>query len=151
MAKIRITKEFGFECSHALKNYDGLCRNIHGHSYRLFVTVCGEVLKHENHPKDGMVMDFGDLKTIVFQEIIDKYDHTLVINNHISEEEKEHYRKSTERILFTEYQPTCENMVIDFAGIIKSKLPKGIDLMNVKLYETPSSSAEWCMDDNCKK
>jgi len=148
MTKIRITKEFGFECSHALKNYDGLCRNIHGHSYKLFVTVAGHVLNQENHPKDGMVMDFGDLKNIVFNEVIDKYDHTLVINNNISDEEKEHYKKSTERIIFTPYQPTCENMVIDFAGKIRERLPKHIELLSLTLYETPSSSAEWSAADN---
>jgi len=148
MGKIRITKAFGFECSHALMNYDGLCRNIHGHSYRLFVTITGNTLEKEGHPKNGMVMDFGDLKNIVFTEIIEKYDHTLVINDAVSEEEKEHYRKTTGRLIFSPYQPTCENMVADFAAIIKSKLPENLELYCVKLFETPSSSAEWYATDN---
>ncbi len=62
---IRITKEFRFEMAHALWNYDGLCRNLHGHSYILRVTVKGQPIADSNHPKFGMVMDFGDLKAIV--------------------------------------------------------------------------------------
>ena len=150
MTKIRLTKEFGFECSHALKNYDGLCRNIHGHSYRLFVTIAGFTKNVPNHPKDGMVMDFGDLKKIVFQEIIEKYDHTLVINESVSDEEKESYRRITGRVVFTPYQPTCENMVRDFADIIGSRLPQDVKLVSLKLFETPSSCAEWNAEDQAE-
>ena len=56
---IRLTKEFTFEAAHALEGYDGLCREIHGHSYRLFVTVKGTPCADESNPKFGMVMDFG--------------------------------------------------------------------------------------------
>ena len=56
---IRITKEFKFEMAHALFGYDGLCKNIHGHSYRLWVTIKGNILKEVNHTKDGMVLDFS--------------------------------------------------------------------------------------------
>ena len=56
---IRITKEFKFEMAHALYGYDGLCKNIHGHSYRLWVTVRGEVLEENGSKKDGMVLDLS--------------------------------------------------------------------------------------------
>jgi len=149
MPKIRITKEFGFESSHALKNYDGLCRNIHGHSYKLFVTVSGDIREERGHPKDGMVMDFGDLKNIVYQEIVIPYDHSLILNEEVSAEAKESYRKITERLIFTPFQPTCENLVRHFASLIKTHLPEHVRLVSVKLFETPSSSAEWCEEDNC--
>ena len=74
MAKIRFTKEFSFESAHALDGYDGLCREIHGHSYRLFVTVKGEPISEESNPKLGMVMDFGYLKLIVKSEIVDRLE-----------------------------------------------------------------------------
>ena len=77
---IRITKEFKFEMAHALHGYDGLCKNIHGHSYKLWVTVKGKVRNENGHVKDGMIMDFSALKEIVKSEIIDKYDHSLVLN-----------------------------------------------------------------------
>ena len=81
MAKIRLTKEFSFESAHALDGYDGLCREIHGHSYRLFVTIKGEPISEEGNPKMGMVMDFGDLKRIVNGEIVDRLDHSFVLRD----------------------------------------------------------------------
>ena len=65
MTKIRLTKEFSFEAAHLLEGYDGACREIHGHSYRLFVTVRGVPVCDGRNPKLGMVMDFGQLKRIV--------------------------------------------------------------------------------------
>ena len=87
MAKIRLTKEFSFESAHALDGYDGLCREIHGHSYRLFVTIKGEPISEENNPKLGMVMDFGDLKRIVNGEIVDRLDHSFVLRDSEQNEE----------------------------------------------------------------
>ena len=77
---IRITKAFKFEMAHALHGYDGLCKNIHGHSYRLWVTIRGELKHEKGHKKDGMVMDFDDIKKIIIPEIVDRYDHSLVLN-----------------------------------------------------------------------
>ena len=78
---IRITKEFKFEMAHALKDYDGPCRNIHGHSYEMKVTVSGTPVDDKNNPKLGMVMDFGDLKKIVRETIIEVFDHALVLQD----------------------------------------------------------------------
>ena len=71
MNTIRLTKQFFFETGHALYGYDGKCRNVHGHSYQLDVTVIGEPIEQEGHVKRGMVIDFGDLKTIVKDQIVD--------------------------------------------------------------------------------
>ena len=60
--KIRITKEFKFETGHALYGYDGLCKNVHGHSYKLSVTVLGSPIIDSKQTKNGMVIDFSDLK-----------------------------------------------------------------------------------------
>lgn len=65
MPKIRVTKKFHFEMSHVLHQYDGLCRNIHGHTYNMEVTLLGEPRNEPDHPRDGMVVDFGRLKKIV--------------------------------------------------------------------------------------
>jgi len=145
---IRITKEFKFETSHILKDYDGLCKNIHGHSYHLLVTVIGKTIGDISNPKLGMVMDFGDLKKIVHEEIVSKYDHSLIVNEATDDEIKSAMMKSTERVIFTSYQPTCENMVADFAKIIRQKLPESVQLFSLRLYETPVSYAEWYAVDN---
>ncbi len=65
MQNIRITKIFHFEMAHALNNYDGLCRNIHGHSYKLRVTLIGQPSNDKTSPKKGMLIDFSDIKKIV--------------------------------------------------------------------------------------
>lgn len=145
---IRITKEFKFEMAHALFGYDGLCKNIHGHSYRLWVTIRGEVKKEKNHKKDGMVMDFDILKKIVKPEIINKYDHSLVLNAKSPHSEIDF--SSFEKVFLLPYQPTSENLVEDFASKIKAKLPEGIQLYKVILSETATSFAEWNVNDNLK-
>ena len=80
MSNIRITKQFDFETGHALYGYDGKCKNVHGHSYKLSVTVIGTPIADTNNVKCGMVIDFGDLKKIVSSEIVDKFDHATVFN-----------------------------------------------------------------------
>jgi len=146
MALIRVTKEFDFEMAHALFNYDGLCRHIHGHSYRLKVTVIGEPITELNNPKLGMVIDFSDLKKIVNREIIDVFDHSFVVS------ERSGYQKSPhemfERMIVVNYQPTSENLVQDFAQRIAKFLPVTIRLHNLRLYETSNSYAEWFAADN---
>ena len=143
---IRITKEFKFEMAHALHGYDGLCKNIHGHSYKLWVTIRGKVRQEKAHKKDGMVMDFDVLKSFVKPNIIDKYDHSLVLNANSPHAEID--LSAFERVFFLPYQPTSENLVTDFALQIKSKLPEGIQLHKVVLSETATSFAEWNYEDN---
>ena len=143
---IRITKEFKFEMAHALHGYDGLCKNIHGHSYKLWVTIRGEVMEKKTHKKDGMVMDFDVLKSFVKPEIINKYDHSLVLNANSPHAEIDF--SAFEKVFFLPYQPTSENLVTDFALKIKSKLPEGIELYRVVLSETATSFAEWNHEDN---
>ena len=143
---VRITKEFKFEMAHALYGYDGVCANIHGHSYRLWVTVKGEVKNKNGHKKDGMLMDFTDLKSIVKPEIVDKYDHSLVLNANSPHADLD--LSAFNKVYYLDYQPTSENLVLDFANFIKEQLPDGVDLLKVVLSETVSSFAEWNKEDN---
>ena len=143
MTKIRITKEFKFEMAHALLGYDGPCRNVHGHSYELKVTIIGEPITDPGHVKLGMVMDFGDLKRIVWSEIIQVFDHALVLNAQMPESITGHLHSSFEKVILLPYQPTSELMVIDFAQRIQTKLPANLTLVSVLLRETASSYAEW--------
>ena len=107
---IRITKEFKFEMAHALMGYDGPCRNIHGHSYSLKVTVAGYPITDENHPKLGMVMDFGDLKKIVKEAVIDEFDHALVLNKKMPNMLVDELKENFSTISLLDYQPTSELM-----------------------------------------
>ena len=150
MKRIRLTKEFGFELAHALYGHDGLCKNIHGHSYKLFVTVIGEPITDTNSPKYGMVLDFSDLKKIVKDEIVDRLDHALMVNNDTSHVNIKEALSGIValRIVDVDYQTTCENMVYDFAQRIKNRLPKDVTLHSIKLHETATSYAEWFASDN---
>ncbi len=146
MSRIRLTKHFSFEAAHALHNYDGKCSRLHGHSYQLFVTVIGEPVSAPSSPKLGMVMDFGLLKRIVNEEIIDKYDHSVVLN----EQSCFHGDGSQmfSNVIVVPFQPTCENMLLHFASKIQPRLPEGVSLSQLKLYETNDSYAEWYAEDN---
>ncbi|WP_036150523.1 6-pyruvoyl trahydropterin synthase family protein [Maribacter forsetii] len=149
MSKIRITKQFNFETGHALYGYDGKCRNVHGHSYKLSVTVIGRPITDTSHVKLGMVIDFGDLKKIVKEDIVDVFDHATVFNKNTPHVELA--KELTDRghnVILADYQPTSENMVIDFAAKIKSRLPENISLFSLKLQETDTSFAEWYASDN---
>src|SRR6056297_364927 len=146
MHKVRLTKEFSFEMAHALRHYDGPCRNIHGHSYKLYVTIFGEPINDTNNPKHGMLMDFGQLKKLVNEEIVNLYDHALVVAE--NDERLDEMEGLFENIIASPYQPTCENLVADFAAKINKRLPKGITVHSIKLYETATSYAEWYASDN---
>ena len=145
---IRITKEFKFEMAHALMGYDGPCRNIHGHSYGLLVTVAGKPITDETNPKLGMVMDFGDLKKIVRSAVIDEFDYALVLNSKMPGLLLDELKENFERIILVDYQPTSELMIIDFAERIRKRLPGEVTLKYLLLRETVTSYAEWFAGEN---
>ena len=149
MSKIRITKQFNFETGHALFGYDGKCKNVHGHSYKLSVTVIGEPITNSSNVKFGMVIDFGDLKKIVKEEIVDIFDHATVFNQNTPHIElAKELKDRGHHVILVDYQPTSENMVIDFSTKIKNRLPDTIKLFSLKLQETETSFAEWYASDN---
>ena len=141
-SQLKITKRFTFETAHALSSYDGPCAQIHGHSYKLDITVEGELSDRAGDPKQGMVIDFGDLKRVVQRYVIEKYDHALVLH------EKERAVIPIGSPLFAntwfvQWQPTCENMVIDMVNRMIAQLPKNVRLACARLQETATSWAEW--------
>ncbi len=148
MTIIRVTKEFHFEMAHALLGYDGACRHIHGHSYKLLVTVKGKLIQETGHPKLGMLIDFSDLKKIIHKEIVQVFDHALVLNKDAGFDPGKDNHEMYAKTLVVEYQPTCENLVADFAHRIKNHLPAEVELFSLCLYETATSYAEWFASDN---
>ncbi len=147
MSRIRVTKIFEFDTAHTLHNYDGLCRNIHGHTYKLYVTAIGEPIIDKSSPKYGMVVDFGMLKNNIKANVIDKFDHSLVISNQEDANFIEANKTIFSRIHIVDFQPTAENLVSYFAELIKPLMPQGVELFSLRLYETSSSFAEWFRDD----
>ncbi|MDR1792874.1 MAG: 6-carboxytetrahydropterin synthase [Bacteroidales bacterium] len=148
MRKIRITKQFSFEMAHVLHGHDGLCSNVHGHSYQLYVCLRGEPLEDKNSPKCGMVMDFSDLKQIVNQHIINIFDHALVLSHLTDSQTVEILQKSFPKVVILDYQPTSEMMLYDFAQRIGAQLPQNVELYSLQLCETNTSTAQWFAEDN---
>jgi 6-pyruvoyltetrahydropterin/6-carboxytetrahydropterin synthase len=144
--RVRITKEFSFEMSHFLKNHLGGCNNIHGHSYKLFVTISGYPCNDTDSPQYGMLIDFGELKKIVNKSIIDPLDHSLMVSEmSFKNSFLEQYKG---KIIVKPFEPTCENLVSDFADKLSKELPKNVELYSIKLYETSTSYCEWYASDN---
>lgn len=144
--RVRITKEFSFEMSHFLKNHLGGCNNIHGHSYKLFVTISGYPCNDTDSPQYGMLIDFGELKSIVNKSIIDPLDHSLMVSEmSFKNSFLEQYKG---KIIVKPFEPTCENLVCDFAEKLSKELPNNVELYSIKLYETSTSYCEWYASDN---
>lgn len=141
---LRLTKEFSFEMAHALPAYEGKCRNIHGHSYRLFVTVEGAPLVQDGAPTDGMVLDFHSLKERVERAIIEPFDHALVLPRKEGSESTsaDDFGGYTAKLILVDFQPTTENLLLHFVRLLDGKFPPGVRLYSLKLYETETSCAE---------
>jgi 6-pyruvoyltetrahydropterin/6-carboxytetrahydropterin synthase len=147
-AIIRVTKEFSFEMAHALWNYDGPCKNVHGHSYRLYVTLSGSPWNDIMNPKNGMVIDFADIGNIVKKNIINVFDHAVTVSGNYDNKKLNDFKTLLGNVIIVDYQPTCENLVADFASRIRKNLPDKVLLHSIKLYETATSFAEWHASDN---
>lgn len=145
---IRVTKKFTFDTAHALYGYDGPCKNIHGHTYTLSVTLIGKIINDNLNPKNGMVIDFTDFKKVVKDNVIDVFDHSLVLNLNSPHAQLNDLNNNFEKINYVPYQPSCENLIVDFLERIKFKLPDNVIVKNLKLEETPTSFAEWFLEDN---
>lgn len=142
---IRITKEFDFEAAHALDGYEGKCKDIHGHSYHLKITLIGEPSKDVLLSDCGMVVDFGEIKSIVREHVYENFDHRLLLRN---DSRFRGLEKENERIRYVNYQPTCENMLIEIVGMVQKCLQGKTILHSAFLRETANSYAEWFSSDN---
>ncbi|MCB0397744.1 MAG: 6-carboxytetrahydropterin synthase [Flavobacteriales bacterium] len=146
MNTVRITKEINFEMAHALYGHDGPCKDIHGHSYKLTVTLKGRPIADEGSPKFGMVMDFADLKRILKGKVTDQFDHAVLVWD------QSPFAKMVNdplygNIIGVPFQPTCENILLEIVRRVRPELPEGVDLASMRLRETATSYAEWHSGD----
>jgi len=148
MAVIRLTRVFHFNMAHVLLNYPGKCKNIHGHTYKLEVTVKGIPCNNEDSPKKGMLIDFSDFKNLIQNEIITVWDHALMIHQNSDLVLLNALKNNYEKIITVSFQPTTENMICELAVIIKKILSTDLQLYSLKLYETEKSFAEWYASEN---
>lgn len=139
--------------AHALPLYEGKCHNIHGHSYKLFVTVEGTaplpdtgtaIGATRGGAPVGMVMDFSQIKRVVEENIISRFDHALVLPEMGtgSSDATDSLCGYPANLMRVPFQPTTENLLLHFASLLEGKLPDGTRLYSLKLFETETSSAE---------
>jgi len=145
---VRVTKIFTFDMAHALYGYDGSCRNIHGHTYHLHVTISGVPLKTRKSPKSGMVIDFSDLKAVVRQYITETFDQSLVLNGSSPHRKMKDLSDQFEKVIYFPVQPSCENLLIHFKNLLQPCFKGNLKLVYLKLHETPTSYSEWFLSDN---
>lgn len=137
---MKITKIFTFDSSHMLDGHDGKCRNLHGHTYKLEVSVSDGLI--ESGAKTGMVIDFADLKTLVKQTVIQPFDHAFIYHGENGRESQiaallEGWQMKTLRL---NRRTTAENLALEIYGRLKQT---GLPVCSVKLWETPESCAEY--------
>ena len=133
--KMLLTKKFVFEMAHALDGYDGKCANLHGHSYHLEVTVETPA----EPPQEGMHLDFHTLKQLVQSEIIDRYDHALVLKSGTSLAST---ADGMPNLRVVDFNPTTENLLLYFASLLTPHIPHSARLYSIRLSETDTSTAE---------
>jgi len=138
---LSLTKIFHFEMAHAICGYPGSCKNIHGHSYELQVTVTGDKENQNYIPAPGFILDFKELKQLVTSSIIKTFDHKLILSGSYLNQNPA--IKSQENLIVLEAEPTAENLLIYMAKILRNVLPEEVKLVRLRLYETKDSYAEW--------
>jgi 6-pyruvoyltetrahydropterin/6-carboxytetrahydropterin synthase len=139
---LKLTKIFHFETAHAIHDYEGACKNIHGHSYELHVTVSAGTNTDDYIQTPGFVIDFKEIKKVVKEQVIVNLDHKLLLSKQFITENK--YTSQQENIMVWEIEPTAENLLLYIKKILTSSLPTCVELSCLKLYETKDSYAEWC-------
>lgn len=137
---LKVTKIFRFETAHAIHGYEGLCKNIHGHSYILHVTVGISNSNDDYLPGTGFIIDFKDLKKIINEVVVKPFDHALILSENFLQHHPE--IKKMEHLHIWNIEPSVENMLVYIKKALEGKFPVGLELCKLKLYETSDSYAE---------
>ncbi len=127
-----IAKEFEFDAAHRLYEYEGKCANIHGHRYKAEIMIKGKELTYQ-----GILIDFGDLKTIIGKWIDDNWDHALLLNS--LDKLLQGLCDDTKHYMFMDINPTAEAMAKELYEIADRDFPDQI--AQVTIWETPTSRA----------
>ena len=138
---ISVTKIFHFEMAHAIYGYSGDCKHIHGHSYKLHVTVSGNGIPDSIIPENGFIIDFKLLKQLVNENIIKLLDHKLVLSKVFLDAHPQ--TETLQNLLVLDFEPSAENLLLYVKFIISEKLPADIQINELCLYETSDSYARW--------
>ena len=126
--------------AHAIHGYNGKCKDIHGHSYELHVSVTNGN-KDDFCEAPGFIIDFKDLKSIVQENIIANADHKLMLSKTFLNEHPQFL--SANNLVSINFEPSAENLLLYFHNLIVNKFPPYIKIYKMRIYETRDSFAEW--------
>lgn len=148
---MRITRRLEFDAGHRIPDHASQCRHLHGHRYALEITLSGEVIDVAGRADTGMVMDFGEVKTLANQHLVGIWDHAFLV-----------YRDDTAVRDFLESLPNHKTVVLDCVptaenlareafrildAVYQDKFGNHLQLQQIRLYETPNCWADCCRDD----
>ena len=145
-SNISITRRLEFDSGHRIPNHDGQCRHLHGHRYAIEVTLTGEVANHPGKADDGMVLDFGDIKRLTNQYVVQLWDHAFLVAK--EDEKLVAFLASmpNHKTVIMEHVPTVENLATTAFSILQPVFNKAfggrLELSAVRLYETPNCWAD---------
>jgi 6-pyruvoyltetrahydropterin/6-carboxytetrahydropterin synthase len=131
--------------AHAIHGYQGACKNIHGHSYELHVTLGTSTVQKKYIPSPGFIIDFKQIKNLVNIAIIEKFDHSMILSEAYLLDHPTN--NINDNLIIWEVEPSAENILLYMQEVLNSKLPNDIKVLQIKLYETKDSFAEWIADD----
>jgi len=141
-----ITRRLEFDAGHRIPDHRSLCRHLHGHRYAIEVTVSGDITRMDGDPRNGMVVDFSEIKTLIKQLVVDRWDHAFLA-----------YQGDTAIIAFLDTLPDHRTVVLDVVPTAENLAQKAFDLLdapvgalankalrleNVRIYETPNCWAD---------
>ena len=134
---ITVTKTIRFDAAHILTNHQGLCKNLHGHTYRVDVSVT-----QGDGDTSDMVIDFKDLKRIASEVVCERFDHAFIYNTESAGEREiaAVVEKNGMRTVAIPFRSTAENLAKLFFGELKARIP---GLSAVRVWETADSCAEY--------
>ena len=143
---MRITRRLEFDAGHRIPDHRSQCRHLHGHRYAMEITLSGEVIEQAGDPANGMVMDFGDIKTIALREIVDRWDHAFLVFAGDSEIRSLLEKIPGHKTVVLDVVPTAENLATvafrTLAPCYTHAYGNNLTLERVRLYETPNCWAD---------
>ena len=143
---ISITRRLEFDSGHRIPNHHGQCRHLHGHRYAIEVTLTGEVADHPGKPDDGMVLDFGDIKLLTKQYVVDLWDHAFLVAKEDKSVVDFLATLPNHKTVIMEHVPTVENLANAAFAILQPVFSKAfagrLELSALRVYETPNCWAD---------
>lgn len=141
-----ITRRLEFDAGHRIPDHRSLCRHLHGHRYALEVTVAGDITRMDGDPRNGMVLDFSEIKSLMREHVVDCWDHAFLAyqgDTHIIDFLN---TLPDHRTVVLDVVPTAENLAAKAFSLLEPHInalcDKALTLQNVRIYETPNCWAD---------